>query len=103
MRKPRFKVPIQDNAHSNTTTNLHSSKTRKIDEEQSRAINVLEITELKLGIAIREKDSFLIAMALLDTEKIINQVEKKYRETARFESLMRRCEEAKNFLDRYIP
>jgi hypothetical protein len=103
MRKPRFKVPIQYNAHSKTTTNLHSSKTRKIDEEQSRAINVLEITELKLGIAIREKDSFLIAMALLDTEKIINQVEKKYRETARFESLMRRREEAKNFLDRYIP
>ena len=96
-------MPIQDNAHSKTTTNAHSSKPRKIDEELSRAINILEITELKLGIAIREKDSFLIAMALVDAEKIIHQVEKKYRETARFESLVRRCGEAKDFLDRYIP
>lgn len=101
LRMPVVKVPIQSHALSKLTTNLHS-KPRIIDEELTRAINLMEITEFKLGIAIRNKDFPLITAALSDAENVMHQVEEKYGETARYKSLVRRCKEAKNLLDRDI-
>ena len=103
LRAPIVKVPILGNVRSGLSSTSQTSTPEIIDEELARAINLMEITELKLGIAVRGTDPFLIAMALHDAEKVVHQVERKFCETARFVSLMRRRVEAKDFLDRHTP
>jgi len=102
LRAPIVKVPILDNVHSKLNSISRTSTPKIIDEELARAINLMEITEFKLGIAIRNKDFPLITAALSDAENVMHQVEEKYGETARFKSLLQRCKEAKNLLDRDI-
>jgi hypothetical protein len=99
LRIPIVKVPILKNTHSNLSANLQSSKPMTIDEELSRAINLLEITEYKLGIAIRGRDLFSITIALTDAERVIHQIKENYQETDRFKSLLGRCKEAKNLIE----
>ena len=99
LRIPIVKVPILKNTYSNLGANPRSSKPTILDEELSKAINLMEITEYKLGIAIRSKDLLSITRALTDAESVIHQVNEKYQETDRFKSLFGRWKEAKNLLE----
>lgn len=99
LRIPIVKVPILKNTYLNLGANPRSSKPTILDEELSKAINLMEITEYKLGIAIRSKDLLSITRALTDAESVIHQVNQKYQETDRFKSLFGRWKEAKDLLE----
>jgi hypothetical protein len=99
LRKPIDTVTVQNGAGASTTAKSFPLTPSVLDYGLTRATNILEITELKLRMAIRGKDTFLIALALVEAEKVAGQIDNKYRETDRYKSLLRRCVEAKNLMN----
>jgi hypothetical protein len=73
---------------------------KQVDIEQTRYINILEISELKLGMALRETDLELIKFALRDAENVLEVIDQKFYELPRCKSLQLRIAEAKQWIER---
>ena len=74
---------------------------KQVDIEQTRCINILEISELKLGMALRETDLELINFALRDAENVLEVIDQKFYELPRCKSLQLRIAEAKKGIERH--
>lgn len=100
LRKPIKKAQIQ--AKEQRESNLPSKPlpVKQVDTDQTRSINILEINELKLGMAIREQNRDLIIVALQDAQIALQNIESKYYELPRCKSLQIRIAEAEKWIER---
>ena len=73
---------------------------KQVDTDQTRSINILEINELKLGMAIREQNRDLIIVALQEAQKVLQSIESKYSELPRCKSIQIRIAEAEKWIER---
>ena len=100
LRKPLKKPQIQATVQSNTVISAKPIDSKQVDIEQTRYINILEISELKLGMALRETDLELIKFALRDAENVLEVIDQKFYELPRCKSLQLRIAEAKQWIER---
>jgi len=99
LRKPLRKTQIQATDQSKSKMSSKPLQVNQVDAEQTRSINILEINELKLGMAIREQNLDLIIVALQDAQKVLENIESKYYELPRCKSLQMRIAEAKTWTE----
>jgi hypothetical protein len=99
LRKPLRKTQIQPTDQSKSKMSSKPLQVNQVDAEQSRSINILEIIELKLGMAIREQNLDLIIVALRDAQNVLENIESKYYELPRCKSLQMRIAEAKTWTE----
>lgn len=100
LRKPLKKPQIQATVQSNTVISAKPIDSKQVDIEQTRSINILEISELKLGMALRDTDLELIKFALCDAENVLEAIDLKFYELPRCKSLQLRIAEAKKWIER---
>jgi hypothetical protein len=100
LRKPLSKPQIQVKEQRNTVMPTKAYHPKQVDKEQTRAINILEISELTLGMAIREANLESITFALQDAENVLETIEQKFYELPRCKSLQKRITEAKKWIER---
>ena len=99
LRRPVRKPQIQSKEHVNRLMPTKTEHLKQVDTEQTRAINILEISELTLGMAIREANLESITIALHDAEYVLETIEQKFYELPRCKSLQKRITEAKKWIE----
>jgi hypothetical protein len=100
LRKPIRKAQIQAKERSESNLPSKPLPAKQVDTDQTKLINILEINELKLGMAIREQNRDLIIVALQDAQKVLQNIESKYYELPRCKSLQIRIAEAEKWIER---
>jgi hypothetical protein len=100
LRKPVRRTQIQVQEKSKPKLPNKPLALKQVDAEKTRAINILEISELKLGMAIRDKNLDSITVALRDAQSVLENIEPKFYELPRCKSLQTRMVEAKMWIER---
>ncbi len=100
LRKPINKAQIQAKERRDSNLSSNPLPVKQVDSDQTRSINILEINELKLGMAIREQNRDLIIVALQDAQRALQHIESKYYELPRCKSLQIRIAEAEKWIER---
>lgn len=98
LRKPVRRTQIQVQKQSKPKLPNKPLAMKQVDAEQTRSINILEISELKLGMAIRDKNLESIAVALRDAQSVLESIEPKFYALPRCKSLQTRMAEANQYL-----
>jgi hypothetical protein len=100
LRKPVRKTEIQAQEQSKSKPPSKPIQVNQVDAEQTRSINILEISELKLGMAIREQNLDLITVALRDAQIVLDTIEPKFHDLPRCKALQSRIAEAEKWIER---
>jgi hypothetical protein len=100
LHKPIRKAQIQAKERSESNPPSKPLSVKQVDTDQTRSINILEINELKLGMAIREQNQDLIIIALQDAQEALQNIESKYYVLPRCKSIQIRIAEAEKWIER---
>lgn len=98
LRPPMKIVRKKDSNQESIKIAPRENGSRTLDQETIKVVNLLEITELKLGIALRSNELWAIEKTFREAEMIIASIHPRFHNLFRYKSLLVRMREARNWM-----